>query len=164
MKHIHSKGIIHRDLKPENILLDSEGRVRIADFGCSRLFEPGITLSSAGTPLYMAPEIIGGHYDGKVDVYSFGLILYEIIVEDGLFSSPSDKLRLFLDLQNGWRPDIPEGVMQVSKDLITRCWDQRSSHRPTFEEIWKILCAADFRVIPDFDIVQVDLFLLWVAN
>jgi serine/threonine protein kinase len=65
--------------------------------------EVTMTVGSRFTPLYMAPEVSEGHYGPKVDVYSFGLILYEIIVGNGLFSSERDKRKLFLNLQIGWR-------------------------------------------------------------
>jgi serine/threonine protein kinase len=81
MRYIHSKDIIHPDLKPANIFIDDDHRIRIGDFGSSRLFKAGVTMTNAGAPLYMAPEMDGGHYDEKVDVYSFGLIMYEIVTK-----------------------------------------------------------------------------------
>jgi serine/threonine protein kinase len=123
MIYIHSKGIIHRDLKPDNVFLDSEFRVKIGDFGSSREIDVTMTALS-GTPLYMAPEVWDLHYDKKADVYSFGLILYEIVVGDGLFSNGSKKGRLFIDLQKGWRPPIPDEVSEVSKRLIEECWSE----------------------------------------
>jgi serine/threonine protein kinase len=62
MKSVHSKGVIHRELKPENILLDDDRRVRIADFGSSRIYEADVTMTGTNcTPLYMGPEIDRGH-------------------------------------------------------------------------------------------------------
>jgi serine/threonine protein kinase len=71
MKFIHSNKIIHRDLKPTNILVDNEHNIKISDFGTSRLFETDVTMTNAGTLLYTAPEVSKGHYDKKIDVYSF---------------------------------------------------------------------------------------------
>jgi serine/threonine protein kinase len=84
MKYILSKGFIHRDLKPENIFVDDDNRIRIGDFGSTRLFETGVTMTSVGTPLYMSPETDEGHYDCKLDVYSFGSIMYEIATNNGV--------------------------------------------------------------------------------
>jgi serine/threonine protein kinase len=164
MNYIHHQGVIHRDLKPDNILLDGELRVRICDFGSSRPYEADVTMTCVGTPLYMAPEVADGHYDEKCDVYSFGLVLYEIITCDERFSGRGVKRRLYLDLQNGWRPDIPAGVTPLSKNLIERCWDVNPKNRPSFEEIWNELYKNHFELIPGLDRFEVDLYLLYLEK
>src|SRR5579863_4840870 len=76
----HAKGVLHRDLKPANIMLDGRGRVRITDFGLAGLVaEIEGANARAGTPAYMSPEqFAGGEVSPKSDVYSLGLVLYEI--------------------------------------------------------------------------------------
>jgi serine/threonine protein kinase len=164
MNYIHGKCFIHRNLKPENILVDDDNRIRICDFGSSRTFEAGVTMTNAGTPLYAAPEVPDGHYDEKVDVYSFGLILYEIVSCDGLFSCPGDKTRLYLNLQKGWRPDIPSGVTSLSKHLIEKCWSESPSERPSFQEIWRELYENGFEIIPGSDRAEVDSYLSYLER
>ena len=82
--HIHSRKIVHRDIKPENIHIDVTGRVRLMDFGIAKsegvaLTRVGFTL---GTPYYMAPEqVMGLPLTPKADVYSFGILLFELLAE-----------------------------------------------------------------------------------
>lgn len=81
MEYIHAQGIIHRDLKPENVLISEESRLKIADFGiaCEEAYRDVFT-DDPGTYRWMAPEMIKRKYYGrKVDVYSFGLILWEMV-------------------------------------------------------------------------------------
>jgi serine/threonine protein kinase len=166
MKYIHNEGFIHRDLKPDNILIDDELHIRICDFGSSRTFESGITMSTfdAETPLYMAPEVDEGHYDSKIDVYSFGLILYEIVSCDGLFSNSGNKTSLCVKLRNGWRPELGPEIPLLSRNLIEGCWNVDASCRPSFEEIWYELCANDFNVISGSDKADVDSYFSYLER
>eukprot|EP00755_Sulcionema_specki_P020199 Sspe_Gene.12394::Locus_4225_Transcript_1_1_Confidence_1.000_Length_2157::g.12394::m.12394/K08857/NEK1_4_5; NIMA (never in mitosis gene a)-related kinase 1/4/5 len=80
--YIHRKHIIHRDIKPENIFLSGDGKViKIGDFGISGLLSHtnAVVNTRAGTPLYMAPEIWGDMYTDRVDVYSVGVMFYELV-------------------------------------------------------------------------------------
>jgi serine/threonine protein kinase len=73
--------------------------------------------------LHITPEMDEGCYDQKVDVYSFGLIMYEIVTSHSIFSSAGDdKRRLFWKLYRGWRPSIDESVKSLSRNIIERCW------------------------------------------
>ena len=84
LAHAHERGVIHRDLKPENLLLDRQRRVYVIDFGLARFFED-VTLTNTGalvgTPLYMSPEQVSGRVvvDHRTDVYSLGIVLYELL-------------------------------------------------------------------------------------
>ncbi len=77
----HGKGILHRDIKPENIFFNADGNYKLGDFGISRILGGSATLRAStgiGTPQYLAPEQISGSYDHRVDIYSLGLVLYEL--------------------------------------------------------------------------------------
>lgn len=81
LKEAHAQGIVHRDLKPENVMIDTNGNVKIMDFGIARSME-SLTLSTGaliGTPAYMAPEQAAGKpVDHRADIYALGLMLYEM--------------------------------------------------------------------------------------
>ena len=81
LKEAHAQGIVHRDLKPENVMIDGQGNVKIMDFGIARSMEAvtRLTGSMVGTPAYMAPEQVAGKaVDYRTDIYSLGLIMYEL--------------------------------------------------------------------------------------
>lgn len=87
LQFAHEQGIVHRDIKPENLLLDKDGRIKIADFGIASMLGENETPTpwnpqgtGAGTPCYMAPEQgKAGHVDHRVDIYSLGVVLYELL-------------------------------------------------------------------------------------
>jgi serine/threonine protein kinase len=109
MRFMHLNGAIHRDLKPSNLFLDEFWRVRIGDFGSGR-FADELT-NQAGATHYMAPECFGDKgYTNMVDVYSFGLILYEIIVGQPVFSPEKNQLVVMALTLDGVRADIPTTV------------------------------------------------------
>jgi len=117
----HSVGVLHKDLKPANLLIEGDGadaRLRVADFGSSRLFDSGVldelditrlgltqtqVLSSdSGTPLYLAPELVAGQSATiKSDVYALGVTLYQLLVGD--FRRP---------LAPGWESDIDDPLLR----------------------------------------------------
>ena len=85
MKYLHDRNILHRNLKPGNILLDSDFNPHITDFGLSKIVESGHPYSQSlivGTLPYMAPELFKGNkYSQKTDVYSFGILMYEVVTD-----------------------------------------------------------------------------------
>merc|ERR1712106_60038 len=82
LRYCHSRGIVHRDLKADNLLLDKDLNIKLADFGFSNYYKPGVLLSTwCGSPPYAAPELFEGkEYDGpKADIWSLGVILYLLV-------------------------------------------------------------------------------------
>lgn len=84
LHYAHGKGVIHRDIKPSNIVIQPKGQVKITDFGIAHIEDPSATLQTQdgeilGTPAYMSPEQVLGHsIDGRSDLFSLGVILYEL--------------------------------------------------------------------------------------
>ena len=79
INHCHAQEIVHRDIKPENIMVTENDDIRLIDFGLSKV-QTGKKLDEiAGTPLYMAPEVIQGSYGKEADMWSLGVLLYTLV-------------------------------------------------------------------------------------
>jgi serine/threonine protein kinase len=150
MRFVHSQSFIHRDLKPSNILINEQGEAMIADFGTSRSeYDDGTLTGDTGTAHYAAPEMY--REDGitnKVDVFSFGLILYEILVGRAVFRSSKAPRRVMNRVLGGEMREIPDRVGNVMKSLIARCWSQKAEDRPSFDDIFKEFQTNNFAVFP----------------
>ncbi len=130
LAYAHEKGIVHRDIKPANILVDSRGRVKLTDFGiAAALDDVSITTAEQvlGTPEYMSPEQArGDKVDGRADLYSLGIVLYEVVVGRHPFGNmPKTAIQnQLLDTEQELRlafPDsVPSFVKAIIEDLIRR--------------------------------------------
>ena len=131
----HAKGVLHCDLKPANIMIDGRGNARITDFGIARL-EAGFEdsgVSGAGTPAYMAPEqLLGQKATAKSDVYSLGLVLYEMATGVHPFADRSRQRMVEAHLKrhapppSSLAPDIDPALEQI----IQQCLEKESRDRP----------------------------------
>ncbi|RHZ82538.1 hypothetical protein Glove_109g229 [Diversispora epigaea] len=147
MARIHKLDIVHRDFHPGNIIkysLSNNSDLYITDFGLSKLITENIknpqknTIS--GVLPYIAPEVlIGKEYTKAADVYSFAFVAYEIITGLPPYHDVSHDRDLAFNICNGFRPKIPLSTAKLIAQMIMRCWDARPTHRPTFEELDKVL-------------------------
>ncbi|KAK4798660.1 hypothetical protein SAY86_030986 [Trapa natans] len=141
MGYVHSQGVIHRDLKPENILIDENFHLKIADFGiaCDAAYCDTLT-DDPGTYRWMAPEMIKHKpYGRKVDVYGFGLILWEMVAGRIPYDNMTPVQAAFAVLHKDLRPEIPKDCPLALQALIEQCWSQYPDKRPEFWQIVKVL-------------------------
>ncbi|XP_066165688.1 serine/threonine-protein kinase STY8 isoform X2 [Oryza sativa Japonica Group] len=133
MDYLHQNNIIHRDLKTANLLI---GSGQIADFGVSRLRSQGGEMTAeTGTYRWMAPEVINHKpYDHKADVFSFAIVLWELVTTKIPYENLTP-LQAALGVRQGMRMEIPPKVHPRLSKLIERCWDENPHVRPLFSEI-----------------------------
>eukprot|EP00928_Gymnodinium_smaydae_P043435 TRINITY_DN2909_c0_g1_i1.p1 TRINITY_DN2909_c0_g1~~TRINITY_DN2909_c0_g1_i1.p1 ORF type:complete len:491 (+),score=99.35 TRINITY_DN2909_c0_g1_i1:77-1549(+) len=161
MEYLHkfTPQIIHRDLKSPNVLLKTKVAsihddpiVKVADFGMARTRDKAVwsqMTPTVGTYHWMAPEVHSGTYDEKVDIYSYAIVLYELIYRDLPFhdqAGPSVLRRVI----EGVRPDLgkarssaPANCSHVLTRLIESCWDHEAKRRPSFTSILGTLAQID---------------------
>jgi len=137
MDYLHQRNIIHRDLKAANLLLDENGTVKIADFGVARMIEAnGHMTAETGTYRWMAPEVIEHKpYDEKADVFSFGVVLWELLTCKIPYSDMTPLQAAVGVVQKGLRPAIPANCPGALAELMVSCWDASPLHRPTFRDL-----------------------------
>lgn len=143
MYYLHNQGIIYRDLKPENVGFDSGGRVKIFDFGLARRLPTGDDenlTGLTGTPRYMAPEVhMHKKYGLSADVYSFGLVLWEICALKEPFGNFSLKQLQEKVVYGSTRPKLSSKWPSVVKSLMKQCWSASCSDRIEFGEVTDVL-------------------------
>jgi serine/threonine protein kinase len=162
MRFIHSKGIIHADLKPSNVLVNGRGEALISDFGLSRFECNDYTLTpEGGTVNYAAPELFqeGAIPTRQLDVYAFGLLLYEILTGLAVFPSSEYTFPIVRQILSGEMPAVPDECGSMMQDLIPRCWRIAPETRPTFDDVIRIFKAAEYRIVPRSDEVKLRVFI-----
>jgi len=138
--YLHSRQppLIHRDLKPENILLSSDLRAKVCDFGISKQSKSDPTYSSntTATLRYMSPESLSKSiYTSKSDIYSFGIIAFELLTDKKAFSGIEGFELIESVSVLGIRPLFPSSFNNKIKNLIQKCWLQNSEDRPDANHI-----------------------------
>jgi hypothetical protein len=166
LAELHSAGIVHGDIKPENILLsDHKPRlVRLADFGLSSIRQQSVggpeavstlalTNGTRGTPIYCAPEMLMNPYKPwvdnivskstrKTDMYAFGVLAWEVIVQQRPFRTMISEAMLCSAVHQGARPllsDLPADTPGAVRRLITGCWDADRGKRHSALEAASLL-------------------------
>jgi len=138
LKEAHSAGIVHRDVKPSNILIDRSGRLKLVDFGLAtiagsdKLTKTGSTLGTIG---YMSPEQVkGGEVDSRSDIFSFGVILYEMLTCQRPFRKEGEAATLKAILDDSPEPlaryksDLPDEIQRIVSKTLEKNRDNRYQH------------------------------------
>ncbi|KAG4992853.1 hypothetical protein AAZX31_09G253800 [Glycine max] len=159
MDWLHANGIIHRDLKPDNLLLTADQKsVKLADFGLAR--EETVTemmTAETGTYRWMAPELYSTvtlrqgekkHYNNKVDVYSFGIVIWELLTNRMPFEGMSNLQAAYAAAFKQERPGIPDDISPELAFVIQSCWVEDPNLRPSFSQIIRMLNAFLFTLSP----------------
>src|SRR5579863_5109893 len=141
----HAEGVVHRDLKPQNLLVDKNDQIFVCDFGLAKSFEEGaigMTRTGAflGTPRYMSPEQVEGKpADNRADLYSYGLILYEMVTGDVPFTGESTLKVMYQRIQEKPKspklvnPELPNWLVRI----IMRCLERDAAAR--YQNAYEIL-------------------------
>ncbi|XP_019624232.1 PREDICTED: tyrosine-protein kinase SRK3-like [Branchiostoma belcheri] len=147
MTYISQAGYVHGDLAARNVLVGKDLVVKIADFGLTTdIYERGYQRQNAEQKIpvrWMAPERLmrDGRYTSKSDVWSFGVVLYEIATL-GNVPYPGRERTLLEELRTGYREPRPPGLKQELYDMMLRCWQWEEDDRPEFEELYDELDAV----------------------
>jgi len=156
--HNNVPPILHLDLKPKNILIDgfNEFRAVIADFGLSVMMkQSNSNIQCGGTYPYMAPEFISGQFSSKSDIYSFAIVMWEMLMYAEPYQYVPDR-NLLPAVVNGLRPswdNSPFLIPSVLISIVQRCWSYDPKDRPSANQ----LCEEIINIHRNFGIQFLDL-------
>jgi TonB family protein len=133
LQYAHAKGVVHRDIKPSNVMVDSEGVVRILDFGIARLGDGGLTRTGVvlGTINYMSPEQLAGQVvDARADIFSAGLVGYELLTSKQAFGQSFPEILRHIGFQDP-QPieELSPGIDPSLVRVINRCLAKQADER-----------------------------------
>ena len=149
MQYLHEKRILYRDLKPSNVGFDVNGSPKLFDFGLAlEIVESGRRMTpTAGSLRYMSPEnALSRDYGFSTDVYSFGVLLWEVMTLEKPFVGMTRKFFYDSVVKLGARPKLDKRRVRSKaiQSLIRQCWDPSQEIRPTFTEVMKVLRSEIF--------------------
>lgn len=134
LNYLHKDFIIHRDIKSENLYISFDGQVKVGDFGTVAQLtqEKELRETLAGTPLYLAPEVVKGErYSTKVDIWAIGIVAYELVYKQPLFADSKNFAELFPRIKNFSNSDITSFEYSKVDEVVRVCLNSFPANRPT---------------------------------
>jgi serine/threonine protein kinase len=158
MSYIHQRTLVHRDLKPANVFIDKDWNPRVGDLGSCRYTDLLMTVG-VGTPIYRAPELNADEtYDESVDVFSFGMMSWEIITGKSLTTSVFARFKTAFAVSkaivDGLRPPLDDVDPEIGA-VLARCWSPDSNKRPPFDNILHWFKSINYKIRPGVNGAQV---------
>ncbi|KAG1147023.1 hypothetical protein G6F37_011854 [Rhizopus arrhizus] len=140
LEYLHDKGILHRDIKAGNVLIDQNGICKITDFGLSKNQNDGAYDSVSnnstmkGTVFWMAPEVLTNNYSAKIDIWSLGCTVLEMLTGTHPWMHLTSLAALYA-IGNHKSPEIPSNISVEAKDFLEQCFKIKPEDRPTAKEL-----------------------------
>ena len=150
MAYLHSQSppVIHRDLKTPNVLVDDGYNAKLADFGLSREATEDVTMSTAGSPLFSAPELLRHErYGEQVDVWSYACLLESLATHRQTYAGaqvPEQQSRPAMIAEGQLRPQLPDGFFLTP--LLEQCAASSAADRPRFDRVVEMLTRAELQL------------------
>lgn len=143
IRYLHDSKLLHRDLKSSNLMLDDNFKCAVGDFGLTRISSGAIAAQmtgQCGTFQYMAPEILRSKpYSEKADVFSFGILLWELVARKLPFFGMQPMQVGIAVAQQGMRPTMPPKIPPPLAKLIKACWHEDPNRRPSMAQVQELL-------------------------
>jgi serine/threonine protein kinase len=159
LREMHKNNILHRDIKPENVFLSKDkNTAKLGDFGVSKIVKTDQqkTMVPIGTPLYMAPELLCKNAREATspasDVYSFGLLLYEVITGRVPYNDYEKQYQIDAAKDKGILPEIPSYYPQEITVLIKKCCAWNSVERPSMDQVYDSLNSYHEKRVANVDV------------
>ncbi|HOI42936.1 MAG TPA: serine/threonine-protein kinase, partial [Elusimicrobiales bacterium] len=159
LAYAHKSGIVHRDIKPANIMLLEDGTIRVADFGIARITESSKTATGTvlGTPYYMSPEQIAGKkVDGRADLFSLGVTLYELLTGERPWKGGESIGTLLFQITSdpypdpfAIRPDLPKDILAVIDKALKKKPEERFQTGTEMAQALRDIMAGRKPTIPE---------------
>lgn len=166
LSSVHKLGVIHRDIKAANILITNEGNVQLCDFGVAAQLtaKSAKRTTMAGTPFWMAPEVIreGDHYNVKADIWSLGISLYEIATGNPPYCDKGSSWAMAMIAK--LTPPRLEGreYPAALKECIALCLDENPDERPSADDLLKCRLVRTYKNLPTSTLKElISRYLLW---